>query len=80
MITMDDVLKIVEDVSPRLFEVIKKNTASSVIIMTLIAKAFEAKLNDPQDIFHKIKNTPDYKLIIKKIEYDHEQAISMLCS
>lgn len=70
-----NVFEIIRDASPLIGEAISNSNPISALIMSVISKVFGANKYDPKDVFDKIRSDPEYKLKLKKIEFDHEDEL-----
>jgi hypothetical protein len=76
MIGWDNVISTVKSVSPLLASAISSKNPVGGIALNLISQAFGANKNDPEDIINKINADPEYQLKLRKIEFEHEEALS----
>lgn len=75
MISWNEITKVVEDAAPVLGAAISASNPVAGMAISLISQVFGANKNDTDDIFNKIHADPEYKLKLKKIEYDHQDAL-----
>lgn len=80
MIGWSNVISAVKDVSPLLGSAISASNSVAGMALSLISQSFGANKSDPEDILNKINADPEYKLKLKKIEYDHEEELARVSS
>lgn len=80
MSSWNEVINFIKDVSPILSTAISSVNPAAGIFLSLISKEFGANKDDPDDVLNKIKCDPEYKIKLKKIEYEHEESLTNLNS
>lgn len=75
MVSWDDVFTTIKHVTPILGNAIASTNPVAGMAINLIAQAFGANKDDPEDILNKINSDPEYQVKLKKIEFTHEDVL-----
>lgn len=80
MSAWDDIANRVSKSAPLLGSVISSINPLAGIGISLISQVFGASKINPHDILNKIQLDPEAELKLKKIEYDHQEALQKIAS